>query len=48
MLAAGYDNGDIKLLDLRMNKIFWETNVANGITGVEFDRKDIKMNKLVR
>lgn len=24
----------------------WETNVGNGVVGVEFDRKDIPMNKL--
>jgi hypothetical protein len=46
-LCAGFDNGDIKLLDLRMNKISWETNIKNGVVGLEFDRKDIKMNKLV-
>mmetsp|Transcript_5286 Transcript_5286/g.10103 ORF Transcript_5286/g.10103 Transcript_5286/m.10103 type:complete len:358 (-) Transcript_5286:33-1106(-) len=46
-VCAGYDNGDIKLLDLRMNKIRWETNIKNGIVGLQFDRKDIKMNKLV-
>ncbi len=31
-----------------MNRLLWETNVANGVTGLEFDRKDIQMNKLVR
>lgn len=46
-VAAGYDNGDIKLLDLRMNKLRWEANIKNGIVGLSFDRKDIKMNKLV-
>jgi hypothetical protein len=40
-IAAGYDNGDIKLFDLRANSIRWETNVANGVCGIEFDRKDI-------
>ena len=24
----------------------YETNVANGVTGLKFDRKDIEMNKL--
>ena len=24
----------------------WDTNLSNGICGLEFDRKDIKMNKL--
>lgn len=46
-VAAGYDNGDVKLFDLRNMSLRWETNVKNGVCGVEFDRKDIKMNKLV-
>lgn len=25
----------------------WETNLKNGVCGLEFDRKDIIMNKLV-
>jgi hypothetical protein len=29
-IVAGYDNGDIKLFDLRANAIRYETNVANG------------------
>lgn len=44
---SGYDNGDIKLFDLRANAIRYETNVSNGVTSLEFDRKDIEMNKLV-
>ena len=44
-VLAGYDNGDVMLFDMRMNAIRWETNVANGVCGVEFDRKDIDMNK---
>ncbi len=46
-LVAGYDNGDVKLFDLAAGKLRWETNVSNGVCGVEFDRKDIEMNKLV-
>jgi len=46
-LVAGYDNGDVKLFDMRTNTIRYETNVSNGVTCVEFDRKDIEMNKLV-
>jgi WD repeat-containing protein 92 len=46
MVAAGYDNGDIKLFDLRKNAVIWERNIKNGICGVAFDRKDIEMNKL--
>lgn len=45
-VALGYDNGDIKLFDLRTNMQRWETNLKNGICHLEFDRKDIKMNKL--
>lgn len=44
---AGYDNGDVKLFDLKSNMLVWETNVHNGVCGLEFDRKDILMNKAV-
>ena len=30
-LAAGYDNGDIKLFDLRAMSLRWETNIKNGV-----------------
>mmetsp|Transcript_22301 Transcript_22301/g.64840 ORF Transcript_22301/g.64840 Transcript_22301/m.64840 type:complete len:363 (-) Transcript_22301:48-1136(-) len=46
VVAAGYDNGDIKLFDLRTNTLRYETNVKNGVTGIEFDRRDIEMNKI--
>jgi len=46
-VCAGYDNGDLKMFDLRMMSVKWETNLKNGICSVEFDRKDIMMNKLV-
>lgn len=46
-VVAGYDNGDIKMFDLRKMALRWEVNVKNGVCGVEFDRKDIMMNKLV-
>lgn len=45
-IAAGYDNGDVKLFDLRANAMRYETNVSNGVTSIEFDRKDIEMNKM--
>jgi len=47
VVVAGYDNGDVKMLDLVAGKVRWETNVSNAVCGVEFDRKDIAMNKLV-
>ncbi|KAF4090007.1 hypothetical protein AMELA_G00044830 [Ameiurus melas] len=46
-VCAGYDNGDIKLFDLRNMSLRWEKNIKNGVCSVEFDRKDINMNKLV-
>ncbi|XP_045150127.1 dynein axonemal assembly factor 10 isoform X2 [Echinops telfairi] len=47
VVCAGYDNGDIKLFDLRNMSLRWETNIKNGVCSVEFDRKDISMNKFV-
>jgi hypothetical protein len=35
------------MFDLRANKLILDTNIQNGVCGVEFDRKDIMMNKLV-
>lgn len=46
-LAMGYDNGDLKLLDLRKMEVIYEHHFLNGIVGLEFDRQDIKPNKLV-
>ena len=45
-ICAGYDNGDLKLFDLRKLAVVWETTLSNGICSIEFDRKDIKKNKL--
>ena len=47
MIAAGYDNGDIKLYDLKMGKMRHEFNVSNGACDIEFDRADIEANKLI-
>jgi WD40 repeat protein len=46
-VLAGFDNGDIKLFDLRTNTMKWEANCKNGVTSVSFDRPDIEMNKIV-
>ena len=32
---------------MRNMSVTWSTNVKNGICGIEFDRRDIRMNKLV-
>jgi len=37
----------VKIFDLNKNELLWDTNLSNGVCGVEFDRKDIIMNKLV-
>ena len=39
MLSAGYDNGDIKMWDLRNMALHWDTNVGNGVCGLEHDRR---------
>jgi WD40 repeat protein len=46
VVGAGYENGDLKLFDLKAMSLLWETNVSNGVCSIEFDRKDIKMNKM--
>ncbi|KAJ3344054.1 WD repeat-containing protein 92 [Gonapodya sp. JEL0774] len=46
VVAAGYDNGDVKMFDLKTMSLLWETNLKNGVCSLEFDRKDIRMNKL--
>jgi len=45
-ICAGYDNGDVKIFDLRTSTLRWDTNVKNGVCNVAFDRRDIAMNKL--
>ena len=47
MVCAGYDNGDLKMFDLKAMRVRWETQLENGICGLAFDRKDIDMNKLL-
>ena len=31
MVVAGYDNGDIKMFDLKKMAVRWETNLKNGV-----------------
>jgi WD repeat-containing protein 92 len=45
-LSCGFDNGDIKIFDLNAMQLKWEDNCKNGVTHIQFDRKDIAMNKL--
>lgn len=46
-VVGGYDNGDVKMFDLRTGTLRWETNCQNGVVNAQFDRKDIEMNKLL-
>lgn len=32
IIVSGYDNGDIKMFDLRNMSIRWEVNVKNGVS----------------
>ncbi|KAF8819473.1 putative WD repeat-containing protein 92 [Cardiosporidium cionae] len=45
-IAAGFDNGDVKLFDLRSSTMILEENIQNGVCHLQFDRKYIQMNKL--
>ncbi|KAJ8979734.1 hypothetical protein NQ317_004721 [Molorchus minor] len=46
VVAAGYDNGDIKIFDLNTMKVRWSKCVKNG-WGFSLTEKNIPMNKLV-
>ena len=35
-VCAGYDNGDIKLFDLKNMSLRWENNVKNGVSALVF------------
>jgi len=36
LVAAGFDNGDVKVFDLRAMKVLWETNVGRGVSHTTF------------
>ncbi|KAL5291146.1 WDR92.2 family protein [Megaselia abdita] len=46
-VAAGFDNGDLRLFDLRALKVIHEDNLGQGICGLQFDNKIGSMNRLV-
>ena len=46
-VVCGYDNGDLKMFDLRSMSLFWETQLPSGICDLEFDQKNVEMNKLL-
>ena len=45
-IGIGYDNGDIKIFDLRMDKLLFGENLKNGICYIEFDKRNIPTNKM--
>lgn len=46
-ICSGYDNGDVKIFDLRAMKLLTEQNLDYGVCGMACDRKDIQLNKLM-
>lgn len=46
-VCAGYDNGDIRLFDLRILRLRWESNVRNGVCSLETNNKYERLQKLV-
>lgn len=42
VLAAGYDNGDLKLFDLRQMSPYLETNVKHGICSLDFGENEVE------
>ncbi|XP_026191197.1 WD repeat-containing protein 92 [Cyclospora cayetanensis] len=47
VIGCGYDNGDVKLFDVRAMKLISERNLDYGVCGLAMDRRDIKLNKLL-
>lgn len=46
-VCAGFDNGDIRVFDLRTLQIRWESNVRNGVCSLEMNNKYEPLQKLV-
>jgi hypothetical protein len=47
LVAAGYDNGDVRVMDIRVGRAIFETNLKHGVCAVEFDKRQGKAGKLV-
>lgn len=47
LVVAGYDNGDLRVVDIRAGQPVFETNLKHGICSVEFDRRQGRANGLV-
>jgi len=40
ILAAGFDNGDVKLFDLRSMKLSWETSLSRGVSSISLQDRE--------
>lgn len=47
IIGAGFDNGDIKVIDLRILKERWSYNVGSGVCKLSCDKKNTKTKRLV-
>lgn len=45
-VCAGFDNGDVKVFDLRTVQTRWETNVRNGVCDIETQNKYCEISEL--
>lgn len=46
-VCAGYDNGDIRVFDLRILRLRWQSNVRDGVCSLETNNKYEPLQKLV-
>eukprot|EP00252_Welwitschia_mirabilis_P002120 TRINITY_DN12035_c0_g1_i1.p1 TRINITY_DN12035_c0_g1~~TRINITY_DN12035_c0_g1_i1.p1 ORF type:complete len:361 (-),score=66.19 TRINITY_DN12035_c0_g1_i1:141-1223(-) len=46
-ILAGYNNGDIKLFDLRTGTVRLQTRLSSGICGLQFNHKHARIDKFV-
>ncbi|KAF9900656.1 WD repeat-containing protein 92 [Lobosporangium transversale] len=42
LIAIGYDNGDVRMVDIRMYRPIFERNIGHGVCSVEFDKRQGK------
>jgi glucose dehydrogenase len=48
IVCSGYDNGDIKMFDLKTMSLRWETNVKNGVSlCLQYSFLDLYVNTLL-
>jgi WD40 repeat protein len=45
-VVAGFDNGDVKLWDLRTSSVSWETNLRNGVVALQLSDRTGPLKRL--